>query len=190
MSGIAEVQSDATLKPSKLELLAQWLPDQSWFVGDATDLKQVDRFRFVDPDGEVGLDSMLIASAGQVYYVPVTWRAEPLEDGELIGTLEHSGLGTRYCYNATTDPVFMAELIRVIREGDVNSDIAPLGGEPFPRTMEVAGSGIVAMVDLHGTIRLERVLDGNPDTVAARGLLVATWNHEGVQREDVLAVLR
>ena len=37
MSGTAEVHQ-STLTPTKLELLAAWLPTQPWFDGDAADL--------------------------------------------------------------------------------------------------------------------------------------------------------
>ncbi|MDO5534498.1 MAG: hypothetical protein Q4F65_07595 [Propionibacteriaceae bacterium] len=192
MSGTADVYTQATLSPSKLELLAPWLGQQAWFSGDSEDLERVAFFRFVDPDGEVGLDSMLLASAGVVYHVPVTWRAEELDEGDLIGTLEHSELGTRYCYDATTDPVYVAELVRVIREGDTGADITNVEtGQPLAPTAEVAGSGVTPGVDAQGAVRLIRILDAeHEDTHAARGLLTATWTHEGTQREDVLAVLR
>lgn len=192
MSGTADVYTQATLSPSKLELLAPWLVQQSWFEGDAADLERVAFFRFVDPDGEVGLDSMLIASGGAIYHVPVTWRGSELEGGELIGTLEHSELGTRYGYDATTDPVYVSELVRVITEGDTGSAITNVEtGEPLPATAEVAGSGVTPGVDAQGAVRLIRVLDAeHEDTHAARGVLTATWTHDGVEREDVLAVLR
>lgn len=192
MSGTADVYTQATLSPSKLELLASWLVQQSWFEGDAADLERVAFFRFVDPDGEVGLDSMLIASGGAIYHVPVTWRGSELEGGELIGTLEHSELGTRYGYDATTDPVYVSELVRVITEGDTGSAITNVEtGEPLPATAEVVGSGVTPGVDAQGAVRLIRVLDAeHEDTHAARGVLTATWTHDGVEREDVLAVLR
>ena len=192
MSGTADVYTQATLSPSKLELLAPWLVQQSWFEGDAADLERVAFFRFVDPDGEVGLDSMLIASGGAIYHVPVTWRGSELEGGELIGTLEHSELGTRYGYDATTDPVYVSELVRVITEGDTGSAITNVEtGEPLPATAEVVGSGVTPGVDVQGAVRLIRVLDAeHEDTHAARGVLTATWTHDGVEREDVLAVLR
>lgn len=192
MSGTAHVHTDATLSPSKLELLAEWLPQQSWFDGDASDLERVAFFRFVDPDGEVGLDSMLIASAGTVYHVPVTWRAEELADADFIGTLEHSKLGTRYCYAANTDPVYVAELIRVIREGDAAADVVAEGSsDVIPANIAVSGSGVIPTVDVSGQIRLIRVLDPeHEDTKGARGLLVGTWTYNGEEREDVLAVLR
>ncbi len=192
MSGTAYVHSDATLVPSKLDLLAAWLPRQAWFAGDAADLKRVAFYRFADPDGEVGLDSMLIASGGTVYHVPVTWRSAPLDEGDLIGTTEHSELGTRYGYDATTDPVYVAELVRVIREGDAAADIAPVGSEePLPKTIEVVGSGVIPGVDVSGQVRLIRVLDAaHEDAHAARGLLTGRWTYDGAEREDVLAVLR
>ena len=123
MSGTAEVHPDATLVPTKLELLASWLPTQPWFAGDAADLRRVASYRFADPDGEVGLDTLLVASKGSVYQVPITWRSAPLAEGELIGTTEHSALGTRYGYDATTDPVYVVELVRIIREGDTAADV-------------------------------------------------------------------
>lgn len=192
MSGTAEVYTTATLSPSKLELLATWLPEQPWFDGDAANLTRVAHYRLVDPDGEVGLDGMLVASGTSVYHVPVSWRAEPLAEGTLIGTAEHSALGTRYCYDATTDPVFVAELLRVIREGDTAADVESAEtGEPIPQTLHVAGTGLPPTVDALGQVRLARVLDAeHEDTRAARGLLTATWNLEGSPREDVLAVLR
>lgn len=191
MSGTAEVHPSAVLSPSKLELLAPWLPSQPWFAGDAADLTQVARFRFVDPDGEVGLDSMLIASAGEVYHVPVTWRAEPLAEGELIGTLEHSLLGTRYCYDAPTDPVYVSELVRIIREGDTAADIVAAGSdEPLPVSIAVEGSGVVNVSNLRGEAQLVRVISDDADAKEARGLLLGTWTHDGTEREDVLAVLR
>ena len=192
MSGTAQVHRTATLSPTKLELLAGWLPQQAWFEGDADDLTRVAQYRFVDPDGEVGLDGMLIASASAVYHVPVTWRAEPLAEGALIGTLEHSALGTRYGYDATTDPVYVSELLRVIREGDTGAEYQSAEtGETLEQTMQVAGTGLPPTVDAQGQVRLIRVLDAaHEDTRAARGLLTATWQLAGEPREDVLAVLR
>ena len=82
MSGTAEIH-DATLTPTKLELLAGWLPGQPWFEGPADDLTRVASFRFVDPDGEVGVETILVGSGGVTYQVPVTYRNEPLEEATL-----------------------------------------------------------------------------------------------------------
>ena len=192
MSGTADIYTQTTLQPGKLELIGPWLEKQEWFTGTLDDLERVGNYRFVDPDGEVGLDAMLLASGGRIFHVPVTWRAGELAEDELIGTLEHGVLGTRYCYDGPTDPVFVAELVRTIREGDRSAEMLNIEtNELIPENVKVAGSGVTPGVDALGQIRLVRVLDAeHEDTTAARGLLLATWTHEGAEREDVLAVLR
>lgn len=188
MSGVAEVHPTATLQPSKLGLLAAWLPTQDWFLDDPADLERIAAFRFVDPDGEVGLDCMLIRSGWAVYHVPVTWRPTPLNEGEEIGTLEHSLLGTRYCYDAATDPVYVAELVRVIRDADTDADIVAAGEEePKPRTIRVTGTGVDVGTMAQNRLLIVRLLDGtSPDGIAR---LVGQWEQDGRGRTDVLAVL-
>ncbi|RFA15405.1 hypothetical protein B7R21_05165 [Subtercola boreus] len=124
----------AVLTPSKLELLQEWVPEQPWFSAadgpaggsdvDATPLVQVGSYRFDDPDGEVGIETMLLRAgegeaAGPVLQVPVTYRAAPLDgaDASLIGKVEHSVLGTRWVYDACGDPVYAAVLAAVILNG-------------------------------------------------------------------------
>ena len=191
MSGTADIYTTVPLHPSKIELLRPWLAEQSWFTDDPATAERVAFFRFVDPDGEVGLDSMLIAAGDNVYYVPVTYRSEPLAEGTLIGMLEHGALGTRYCYDAPTDPVFAIELARVIRESDSGSDMLNIETqEMIDGGITVQGTGVSVVSNTAGQLRLVRLLDGQPDTQAARGFLIGTWTHEGVDREDILAVLR
>lgn len=188
MSGTAHVHPEATLRPSKIELLAAWLPEQPWFDGDATHLERVATFRLVDPDGEVGLDCMLIASDGAVFHVPVTWRATPLENGDPIGTLEHSVLGTRYGYDAPSDPVYMAELARVISAGDTDADVVAEGEDgPRARTIAVVGTGSTTGKKLGDSPCIVRKLDGLWPEADAH--LIGTWKPHGAGRRDVLATL-
>lgn len=189
MSGTAEIH-EATLNPTKLELLAGWLSTQAWFAGSADELAKVASYRFVDPDGEVGIETMLVSSKSVTYQVPLTYRAEPLVDEEdsLIGTLEHSVLGTRYVYDAVGDPVYMVELMRVIHEGDTEADLSR--GE---KSMTVLGSGIVPVSNAAGeSMRVVRVLDGShiPGARTPLGTLTGTWTVDGAEVEQVLAVLR
>lgn len=189
MSGTAEIH-EATLTPTKLQLLAGWLPAQEWFVGDSEDLARVASYRFVDPDGEVGIETLLVSSQGVTYQVPLTYRAEPLDeaDDSLIGTLDHSVLGKRYVYDAVGDPVYMVELMRVIHEGDTEADVSQ--GE---KTMTVEGSGIVPVSNAAGeSMRVVRVLDGQhvPGARTPLGTLTGKWTSNGVENEQVLAVLR
>lgn len=189
MSRAAEVHPDATLTPSKIELLGRWLPTRHWFEGDPATLRQVTRFRLVDPAGEVGLDAMVVATEGRTFFVPVTWRDAPLEGATLVGTLEHSELGTRYGYDGATDPVFMAELERVIREADTHAEIHDAEGNVMPLNSAAKGSGTVD--DEGDRVDVVRRLDR--DAVApgdALGVLLLDWVDDAGPRHDVLAVLR
>ena len=188
MSGTAHIHPDAELRPGKMELLTAWLPTQPWFDGDPTRLERVAAFRLVDPDGEVGLDCMLVASAGALFHVPVTWRGAPLADGELIGTLEHSVLGKRWCYDAPSDPVYVTELARVIREADTDADVVAEGDdEARARTMTIRGSGPSSGKKLGDDPEVLRKLDGIWPEADAH--LVGTWQPHGEKRSDVLATL-
>lgn len=101
----------AQLTPSKTELLAGWVSARPWFVGDQTgELASVAAFRFDDPEGEVGVETLLVRSGdGPVMQVPLTYRGAPLDgsDTALIGTLEHSVLGKRWVYDGAGDPVYL-----------------------------------------------------------------------------------
>ncbi|MGI5522310.1 CG0192-related protein [Micromonospora sp. CA-259024] len=111
----------ATLRPTKLDLLAAWLPGRPWFAGPAgVDLVSRGAYRFDDPTGEVGIETMLVGAAdGPVHQVPLTYRAAPLHaaDEWLVGTTEHSVLGTRWVYDACADPVYAAALAHAILAG-------------------------------------------------------------------------
>ncbi|MGS2618732.1 CG0192-related protein [Micromonospora sp. LZ34] len=108
----------AELRPSKLELLAAWLPGRPWFEGDAgAGIERVATYRFDDPAGEVGIETMLVrAGGGPVHQVPLTYRGAPLDGAEawLVGTCEHSVLGHRWVYDACGDPVYAAALAAAI----------------------------------------------------------------------------
>lgn len=189
MSGTAEIH-DATLNPTKLQLLATWLPRQEWFFGDADDLMKVASYRFVDPEGEVGIETILVRSQGVTYQVPLTFRGEALAEASdsLVGTIEHSVLGTRWVYDAVGDPVYLVELLRVIHEGDTEADLSQ-----GAKSMTVQGSGIVPVSNAAGeSMRVVRVLDGAhvPGNRTPLGTLTGTWHDESGEQEQVLAVLR
>jgi len=138
----------ATLVPSKLGLVATWAPKQPWFVGEKdAALETVASFRFDDPDGEVGVETLLVtAGGGPVMQIPLTYRNEqrPGSREGFIGNLEHSVLGTRWVYDATADPVYLGELARAILTGGtqveqwIEVDGVMTLREP---TAEVVGSG-------------------------------------------------
>jgi hypothetical protein len=155
----------ADLVPSKLELLAGWLPQQPWFVGDRdAPLTNVASFRFDDPDGEVGVETLLVrAGDGPVMQVPLTYRNEEVPGAEqwFLGTMEHSVLGTRWTYDALGDPVYLGELARVILTGDSQVELwIEVDGVMTLRepTARVVGSGNEAAPDVDDvTVEIVRV---------------------------------
>lgn len=169
------------LSPTKLELLAGWLPNQSWFVGDpAAELRQVGHFRFDDPEGQVGVETLLVqAGDGPVLHIPLTYRNEPLAGAEssLIGTMEHGVLGTRWTYDATADPVYRAELARVILSGGTQVEMwIELDGVMTQRepTAHVVGSGRGSDAEVDGvTVEIVRVPVPGAETGAL--VLTGTW---------------
>lgn len=139
-----------TLRPSKFELLAGWLPTQGWFTGDVAQLAPVGSYRFDDPEGEVGLEGhLLTAGSDTVYHVPLSYRGAPLEEGEpfLVGTMEHGELGTRWVSDATGDPVYRSALACAIAQGGCEAELVTVNAEGQTGvrepTMHVRGSGSV-----------------------------------------------
>ncbi|MFC5676622.1 CG0192-related protein [Aeromicrobium endophyticum] len=156
----------AEIRPSKIELIRGWAPDQPWFVGDDLGLEQVAAYRFDDPDGEVGIETILVRSGdGPVLQIPLTYRGAPLAGADewLITTMEHTVLGDRWVYDACGDPVYAAALATTILGGgseaalerDTDGERAPV--EP---SMRVIGSGSSTDVGSVGLVDV-RDLDGS-----------------------------
>jgi hypothetical protein len=116
-----------TLVPSKLELITEWAPRQSWFAGDAgAAFATVAAFRFDDPSGEVGIETLFVrVGDGPVLQIPLTYRNEPVEGAErfLIGTMEHGVLGTRWTYDGAGDPIYLGELATAVLTGGSQVDL-------------------------------------------------------------------
>jgi hypothetical protein len=110
----------AELQPTKLELLQEWLPSQTWFTEPGTaGLRKVGSYRFDDPAGEVGLETLIVSVGSSTFQVPLTYRAQPLAGAEpwLVGTMQHSVLGPRWVYDACADPIYVAALAASIMLG-------------------------------------------------------------------------
>lgn len=140
----------ATLTPSKLQLLEQFLRLQPWFSGEESDVgapELLGAYRFDDPAGEVGLETHLVSVNGVVYQVPLSYRGAELPGAEawLAGTMDHSVLGPRWVYDACADPVYAAALANTILQGqDGAEQFVQADGklEPRPSTAMVKGTGI------------------------------------------------
>ena len=165
----------ATLQPSKLELL------MAYTNGGATEL--LGAYRFEDPAGEVGIETHLVRhSSGGVMHVPLTYRNELLAGADewMVGVMEHSVLGTRYVYNACTDPVYATQLVGTILTGgtQVEQYFETTSGREFREpTAVVVGSGVagtpipeIAGVDAE-TFDADTIIDaGGVQVVVRHGL--------------------
>ena len=191
---------NAVLKPNKLELLAAWLPAQSWFPAQtAIDLEPLGAYRFEDPAGEVGMETHVLRAGGDVLHVPLTYRSAPLRGAEqwLAGTMQHSVLGERWIYDACADPVYAAALAAVILQGGREADqFLEADGrlEPLPGSLSVRGSGsantplptmttavpategtVTTVSTGHLDVAIRRVLGGDDHAPSAR-TLTGNWN--------------
>ncbi len=137
---------DATLTPSKMTLVRGWLSERTWFEGEGK-VSKLGAYRFDDPDGEVGMEAFLVQAAkGPVLHVPMTYRGSPLTGADefLIGTTEHSVLGTRWVYDACGDPVWASALASTVLTGGTEAEqVIEEEGERVlhPSSARVRGSG-------------------------------------------------
>jgi hypothetical protein len=140
------VHHTATLSPTKQELVEAWLPSRSWAEGRRVAAK-VAEYRFDDPDGEVGVETILWRTDdGTVLQTPLTYRSAPLDGAEahLVGTTDHSVLGQRWVYDGCADPVWAATLVDTISTGGQQAQmyIEQDGRRvDVPPRMQVRGSG-------------------------------------------------
>ncbi len=124
----------------------------------------------------------------------------PLAGAEdaLVGTMEHSVLGTRWTYDALADSVYQAELLRTIVEGDTGAGVPANAAATTP----VHGSGAdgveLAPGERHGddliaygplTIHVARHPD-EAEPIGALGVLTAELTLDGEDVALVLAELR
>ncbi|WP_456694967.1 CG0192-related protein [Aeromicrobium sp. P5_D10] len=160
----------AEIRPSKIELIRAWAPTQPWFVGDDVGLESIGAYRFDDPDGQVGIETILVRSpGGPTLQVPLTYRGEPLAGADewLITTMEHTVLGPRWIYDACGDPVYAAALAATILGGGSEALLErDTDGvrEPVEPSVRVVGSGSETDV---GSVGLVDVRDVDAATLVA-----------------------
>jgi maltokinase-like protein len=205
------------LKPTKLELLASWLPSRLWYSGGAgePELAKAGGFRLDDPQGEVGIEFMVVTdTAGSQptnYLVPLTYRGAPLDGAEhaLVGTMEHGVLGRRWAYDGCHDPVLVAQLLALI-EGRVLPQDQNASDTPDREVTRSSPSDGIASMDFstvtddqagtelssqHGAaLRLHRVLRSSPDGASlapeAMGHVAGAWQlPDGTRTRGLFAVL-
>ena len=193
---MAVVHRGTTLVPSKLDLLADWLPRQPWYLARAggPELTKAGGFRLDDPAGAVGIEFMAVGDGPTTYLCPLTYRGARLDGGDdaLLGTAEHGVLGRRWIYDGARDPVLVAQLVALLQgtaeaQAQSESDTpdptvtarpatdAPLTVADF-RTVDGDSTTELRVTTDAGrlTIRLHRVLTGADPDESLPGV-VASW---------------
>ena len=200
----------AELRPSKHEALAAWLPSQRWSGVSAGDpLEIAGKFRFDDPAGEVGVETLLVRRPdGRILHAPLTYRGAPLPGAEafLVTEMDHSVLGRRWVYDAVGDPVYADVLRRTIVTGGHEAALeradgsgtwqgegAAVGsgsaaGSPTISAVSVRSDGTRSLVETdHGTLSVLRVVGSDLGTPYPSGeTLTGRWDGGSA----VLVVLR
>ncbi|WP_150240976.1 maltokinase N-terminal cap-like domain-containing protein [Nocardiopsis quinghaiensis] len=173
----------ATLTPDKPTLISSWLDGRPW-AGRGSD-EILGAYRFDDPDGEVGVEVFLLRRGDRLLHVPLTYRAAPLpgHGDHLVGTMEHSVLGTRWAYDGTEDEAALACFRRALTgeqeqaELEVWEDGRLLERRPqqvlITRESGPGGDGTGPARD--GRVLIPHVLDGEP---GGRSRLLARWGDE------------
>jgi hypothetical protein len=185
-----------------MELVSTWAPLQSWSGAlDLGTLSPAGAYRFDDPQGEVGIETLLVRSAdGQVFQVPLTYRGAAMNGAEtaLITRMQHSVLGERWVYDGCGDPAYAQALATAILTGGNQAELEVVTDEGTERreaTTKVAGNGVpgsavphvgaVAHRNVGATtiissgnleINVDRVIDVAAEAKIPQGLtLVGTW---------------
>lgn len=169
----------ATLTPTKQELLEAWLPSRSWASG-ATSVEKAGEYRFDDPAGEVGVETILWRGAdGTVFQVPFTYRGAPLSGAEdhLVGTSDHSALGPRWVYDGCADPIWASTVATAMLTGGTQAQmVIERDGElvDVPPRVQVRGSGS-ADAAVPEVSSVDSVRDDGPVTTVTAGPLTISF---------------
>jgi len=187
---VAEIHTGTYVRPSKVELLTAWMGSQRWYAskGATPELTRLDSWRLGDPEGEVGIETIIVldtAGTGPVVYqVPLTYRSAPVEGLEhaLVGTTEHGVLGPRWVYDATHDPVYAVQLLAMIR-GLVRAESSTASDEFDDRYVgEPARSWTEEL-----TARGAKVLSGEQSNTS---IIIDTVAADGTDRPVIVKVFR
>ncbi|WP_309131019.1 hypothetical protein [Brevibacterium sp.] len=174
---------NAQLSPDKIDVIAEWLPQQVWARGidlDSSPLEKVTAYRFDDPAAEVGVEIHIVRTGDRVFQIPLTYRGQPLENAEdaFVSEISHSVLGRRWVYDGLADPVFADQLLRTISESGTSAKqyLVDDEGNKTEEITEVAlaqGTGPVADAT---SFEVEHELDLSAPAAPEPGRLLGTWD--------------
>lgn len=160
-------------------------------------LRSVGFYRLEDSAGQVGIEAHLVHDGQVLYQIPMTYRGAPRDGAraaDLIATAEHSVLGTRWIYDGTTDPVWAAELLHLVRdEAAAERSMRPGVGvtEAFGRRLAPWSTDTAELTADTAVVDLRRVLDdGDPtDEAGVVGMLMGSWQPDGADGPTVRGCL-
>ncbi|HZP14856.1 MAG TPA: hypothetical protein VFA96_03455 [Nocardioides sp.] len=129
-----------TISPSKQEIL-------EGLFGEPVEI--VAAYRFDDPNGEVGVEGLIVTVGTGLRHVVMTYRGAPLEGGEeqLLSTMEHGVLGDRWIYDGLGDPVALGCFERALRGEQQQARLEIFDGDDLVETRD--STVTVALVDGH-----------------------------------------
>jgi predicted trehalose synthase len=191
---VAEIHQTASLTPTKLELLPEWMAQQRWYAakGRVPRLRRLWSWRLDDPAGEVGIETLLVVDESGtdhghepvVYQVPLTYRAAPLEGAHhaLVGTMEHSVLGRRWVYDAPHDPVYARQLLELVL-GRAVPQAGSQSDTPEPAVVGIRHPSWTTQ----STVRETRVLRGEQSNTS---VIYDCVDEQGVADPLILKVFR
>ena len=167
----------ATLSPTKLEFVTEWLDDMGFGTGPVT---LIGGYRFDDPEGRVGVEGLIARRGDEYFQLPVTYRDAPLEVGcaHLITTMQHSVLGQRWVYGASGDPVAVGCYLRALSGEQEQAGLEVYDADE--NLVEVRTPPIVVHVENPGAVEpgdlgILRRLNLDADLGHAVPTLVAEW---------------
>lgn len=175
----------AELSPTKPEVLRRLLTSRSW--GEAGEPEVLGAYRFDDPAGEVGIECHLARVGESVYHLPLTYRGAPLENpaAQLVTTMEHSVLGTRYVYDGLEDELAIECFARAIAGEQQQAGLEIFAADGTPAGIRPQSVTLRLETDEgENPPSLEGLMEGDESFTIARtvgGLdgtvrLVATWD--------------
>jgi predicted trehalose synthase len=153
-------------------LIAEWLPQQRWFAGKATEptLRLIGSWDLPQPGMRIRTH-LLMDESGRtpvLYQVPVTERPEPLAgaDNALIGVYRPESNRASYLYDGPHDPRYAEALLRMIMQGDsAVPDGAEAGGVAFQSSppRDVVSSSVLTGEQSNTSIIYELGVSGERD---------------------------
>lgn len=132
-----------SINPSKAEIL------EGLFGGP---VEILGAYRFDDPEGEVGVEGLILHAPGGLRHVVMTYRGAPLDgaDEHLLSTMEHGVLGQRWIYDGLGDPVAIGCFERALAGEQHQATLEVYDGdtlvevrEPSVRVAAVEGNRVV-----------------------------------------------